>query len=511
MPTTRPDDASRTIIQCVEPQVDEGLARARHSARTLDGVPEIDMTTMTNNPANVQRAARIVTRAAFETVLFPVRDAIYTYEGFLQAIAKFPAFCGDDETGPGVDLDAACARELATTFAHFTQEVGMHASDSYVNPATGEVTVEARQGLFYTREIVGEACTDASDSSWCAYRQTCDPATWQGQAWPCAAGAMYYGRGAKQLSHNYNYGQFSKVMFDDVTVLLNDPDRVAREGWLALTSAVWFSLTPQGPKPSMHDVSRGVWTPNAVDAAAGLEALSFGATTVVINGAFECGRPAETAQSANRIKYFAYFSARLGVVGGGRAGCAATGVFSAAGSAGAVKAYWARAWSGLAPACQQVQYQGADSVLVPTGYADCVEREYPDVKCAAATPLLAKRATVYDADVNGGQPVSASNNDGQQPGSSSSSSSIAGSVGIVAGVVAAIVVVVGAATMAIRRRGKSSERTLVLPTNAATTSNAAMVALPPPPSNDCAAAATTTTRAASTPSHVDIVDIALLV
>jgi len=33
-------------------------------------------------------------------------------------------------------------------------------------------------------------------------------------------------------------------MFDDVMVLLKDPDRVAKEGWLAMASAFWFYMTP---------------------------------------------------------------------------------------------------------------------------------------------------------------------------------------------------------------------------------------------------------------------------
>ena len=36
--------------------------------------------------------------------------------------------------------------------------------------------------------------------------------------------------GAKQLSYNYNYGLFSRAIFNDATVLLKNPDRVAQEG-----------------------------------------------------------------------------------------------------------------------------------------------------------------------------------------------------------------------------------------------------------------------------------------
>ena len=71
----------------------------------------------------------------------------------------------------------------------------------------------------------------------------------------------YFGRGAKQLSYNFNYGQFSQAMFDDRRLLLDHPDFVA-DTWLNLASATWFYTTPQPPKPSMLHVIDGTWLPN---------------------------------------------------------------------------------------------------------------------------------------------------------------------------------------------------------------------------------------------------------
>ena len=71
----------------------------------------------------------------------------------------------------------------------------------------------------------------------------------------------YYGRGAKQLSYNFNYGQFSQAMFDDRRLLLDHPDFVA-DTWLNLASSTWFYVTPQPPKPSMLHVIDGTWVPN---------------------------------------------------------------------------------------------------------------------------------------------------------------------------------------------------------------------------------------------------------
>ena len=71
----------------------------------------------------------------------------------------------------------------------------------------------------------------------------------------------YYGRGAKQLSYNFNYGQFSQAMFEDGRLLLDHPDFVA-DTWLNMASATWFYTTPQPPKPSMLHVIDGTWVPN---------------------------------------------------------------------------------------------------------------------------------------------------------------------------------------------------------------------------------------------------------
>ena len=52
-------------------------------------------------------------------ILFPIRKPLYEYEGFLRAVAKFPAFCGEGNLDDRYDEDDTCARELAALFAHF--------------------------------------------------------------------------------------------------------------------------------------------------------------------------------------------------------------------------------------------------------------------------------------------------------------------------------------------------------------------------------------------------------
>ena len=49
---------------------------------------------------------------------FPQADKIYTYDNFLKAVAKFPAFCNEKNTDK-LTLDQVCKRELAGIFAHW--------------------------------------------------------------------------------------------------------------------------------------------------------------------------------------------------------------------------------------------------------------------------------------------------------------------------------------------------------------------------------------------------------
>ena len=91
--------------------------------------------------------------------------------------------------------------------------------------------------LYYIEEIYrGAYCADTTP--------------WVVEAYPCVPGQLYYGRGAKQLTWNYNYGAFSNAMYGDPMVLLRNPGLVATT-WLNFAASMWFFVTPQPPKPSM--------------------------------------------------------------------------------------------------------------------------------------------------------------------------------------------------------------------------------------------------------------------
>ena len=347
------------------------MASVKSTIRTLDNslVEQIEPGKSTN-PENVKRVEGIIKASDWE-YLFPLRAPEYTYSNFLKAVGKFPALC--QTYTDGRNSDAICRKSLATMFAHFAQETGGHES--------WRPEAEWRQALVYVREM------GWSEGQKGGYNGECNPDVWQGQTWPCGKDkdgdfVSYFGRGAKQLSYNYNYGPFSEAMYGDVRVLLDKPELVA-DTWLNLASAIFFFAYPQPPKPSMLQVIDGTWQPNDHDKANGL-VPGFGVTTQIINGGVECGGPTEIAQSQNRIKYYKEFANYLKVLVPSNEvlGCANMKQFDE-GGAGALKIYWEQDWgwsadtpSGQTYSCQLVGYQTPFSAFKEGDYTKCVKHYF---------------------------------------------------------------------------------------------------------------------------------------
>jgi len=313
------------------------------------------------NPANVVRVERLLSESDWDFI-FVDRHKDYTYRRFLQAMGKFPAICGDYSDGR--DADLICRRTLATMFAHFTQETGGHNPHSDVE--------EWRQGLVFLREA---GCTETGPG--CGYDSSCSTTTWQGKTWPCGSNGggwkKYFGRGAKQLSYNYNYGPFSDAMFGDVSKLLENPDLVAST-WLNLASATWFYAYPQPPKPSMLHVIDGTWVPNEEDKKKKLEP-GFGATIMIINGGIECGHGYEKPQATNRQNYYKNFAKFFKLdISGEELSCAHMKHFKK-GGAGSLHIYWDREWV-KEYECQLVSYQTPFNALKEGDYVRCVEDQF---------------------------------------------------------------------------------------------------------------------------------------
>lgn len=361
------------------------MASVKETIQTLDNA-QVEMIEpgRAANPDNVKRVEGIVKASDWE-YLFPLRAQAYTYSNFLKAIGKFPALC--KTYGDGRDSDAICRKELATMFAHFAQETGGHES--------WRPEGEWRQALVHVREM------GWSEGQKGGYNGECNPDVWQGQTWPCGKDKdgdflSYFGRGAKQLSYNYNYGPFSEAMYGNVRTLLDKPELVA-DTWLNLASAIFFFAYPQPPKPSMLQVIDGTWQPNDRDKANGL-VPGFGVTTQIINGGVECGGPTEIAQSQNRIKYYKEFAnyLKVPVPANEVLGCANMKQFDE-GGAGALKIYWEQDWGwsadtpdGKTYSCQLVGYQTPFSAFKEGDYGRCVQKFFNvnvvDDEGSATTP-----------------------------------------------------------------------------------------------------------------------------
>jgi chitinase len=201
--------------------------------------------------------ASILSEATFNAI-FPNRNGAYTYKGLLDAAQTYPAFAGTGDT-------AARKREVAAFLANVAHETGR---------------------LVYVEEIVkGPYCQPSA-------------------ACPCAPGKQYFGRGALQLSWNYNYCAAGSAL--GVNLQAN-PDLVATTPRLAWLTGMWFWMTSSGAgnqKP--HDA---------------INTTGFGETIRAINGSLECNGGNRGAVQA-RVSLYREICGKLGVdVGSGRIDC----------------------------------------------------------------------------------------------------------------------------------------------------------------------------------------------
>jgi hypothetical protein len=79
---------------------------------------------------------------------------------------------------------------------------------------------------------------------------------------------------------------FKSNDYNSKLYLLKHPEEVAEDGYTAFAAALWYHMTPQSPKPSMHDIVTGYFIPNDLDIAAGIKG-GFGSTTNALST--ECG------------------------------------------------------------------------------------------------------------------------------------------------------------------------------------------------------------------------------
>ncbi|EZG60232.1 chitinase [Gregarina niphandrodes] len=401
---------SRQETEAVEAKLesDANIKALRDAARVL---PRTQIEAITpgsgSNPENVKRVETFVTPETWDQ-MFPFRHQAYSYENYLKAVGAFPDYCKTYDDGR--DSDTICKKLVAASFAHYAQETGANApawtidqnelnDGVHKNPGAaayfkpGEAVPTYLQGLYWVREAAFQNGGGDPESVTESTYEACDPQS--NQPWsiffPCSDAVTYYGRGSKQLSWNYNYGLFSRAMFNDVSTLLNEPRQVA-DTWLNFASGIWFAVTPQPPKPPMTWALDGTWTGSDVDRAAGL-APGFGATIEIINGGYECR--GESAQAANRIKAYQAFSKLFGLTipAGEPNECSGSTGFPS-NSPAAVQFYWNKDWSNFG-SCKQGNEQSPFTVVTPGDYARCVDFYYRSHTIYQGKEILTNGDTVW--------------------------------------------------------------------------------------------------------------------
>jgi chitinase len=189
--------------------------------------------------------------------MFPNRDPTYSYAGLVQAAGMFAAFA---TTGTSDDQK----REVAGFLANVGHETG---------------------DLVYVNEIQQDVYCQASTDC------------------PCAPGQEYFGRGALQLSWNYNYCAAGMALGQNLQA---NPGLVATDPALAWGTGVWFWMTSTGAGgTTCHD---------------GINSMGFGETIQVINGGLECNG-ANPTEMQDRVNRFLSICTMLGVSPGSNTSC----------------------------------------------------------------------------------------------------------------------------------------------------------------------------------------------
>ena len=229
-------------------------------------------------------------------------EQTYTWDGFYEAAQEF-AEDGFLDVGSVEDR----VRELAAFLANTSHETGISSGGYELNNIGGDTAGSTRYdgGYYYQQEqycTVGEGTGNSVACGYCLYGAgydfACDWINGVDQE-PAHYSNYYYGRGALQLSWNYNYGQFSEYYYGD-DYLLGDPNDIIRESDAAFASAVWFWMTVQDPKPSMHQVM----TDPDYDGDYEGHAPGFGMTINILNGGLECGQAFAYDKVRNRVGFY---------------------------------------------------------------------------------------------------------------------------------------------------------------------------------------------------------------
>merc|ERR1712002_27400 len=273
----------------------------------------------------------------------PTNCRPYNYHAFVIAARYFPKFGSEHFTknpegkalNPAYGQDESYKRDVAAFLSHAVQETGENNADLYKRLPKKQADDCFYRGAFFNwfeggpkSPFLRNQGSEPADGEFCvANARYCDEASNSKWFYPCGQGksggyftGCYYGRGAIQISYNYNYGLFQQWLRKEGIThngkpidILNNPNLVMTktDPPLSVMASLWFYMTPQSPKPSMHDIVIGNWVSPDPSYGAGV----FGPTSLVINR--ECGGEDPTdpggAGESRRIKAFRWFTGYFNV------------------------------------------------------------------------------------------------------------------------------------------------------------------------------------------------------
>ena len=194
------------------------------------------------------------------------RDCQYSYNNFLKAVAKYPAFCNESAAGDGVvDKDAACRAEIAALFSHMSF-------------ASGDFKL-----------VEEEKCASYKDKADCA-------------------------RGPAMIKKE-EYGEFGASFLEGLDrsdTLMAKPEIVAEDGYYGFSSAIWKYMKINTPGPSAHSCMTGFFEPNGGDRMAG-HTGGFGTSIFIMQDSTLCGTYAQTDGAKALVDQYNANRAALGL------------------------------------------------------------------------------------------------------------------------------------------------------------------------------------------------------
>ncbi len=210
----------------------------------------------------------------------------FTEQAFEEATEAYPTFANEGS-------DEIQKRELAAFFANISHETtgGGGAWCGGVEDYTSDCF---NWGLCYREELGCESQTTCTDYG------------------VSPSGTTYHGRGPIQITYDYNYTpvgeELGLPLHEEPQLLISDPV-------IAFKTAIWFWMTPQGAKPSCHDV-----IVNGTDGGASRPS-GFGLTINIINGGVECNKGYITDKEKDRIGFYRRYAELLGATVGENLDC----------------------------------------------------------------------------------------------------------------------------------------------------------------------------------------------